>query len=116
MGVENEVDSEQQNSKRADDHLEYVVVEDEAEDAQDEEGHAEDPDDAPFGREVSLGRASVCSAGCRDHCGTRGSTNNGLAVVEIVGALSSINVAHFLEGVDHADVRDKVSLTHSESQ
>ena len=108
LGVHYEINSEQEDSKSADDHLKNVAIEYNSKNTEDKEGHCSYKNDAPLSGEVCLGSASVSSTGSSDGNSANGSTDNGLTVLEVVAffivsdCLYTVRIV--LERVDHANV------------
>ena len=104
LSVHDEVDTEQEDTKSRDHHLEDMAVEEDPEEAEEEESHSGHEDDTPLRSEIGLGRAGVGGACAGDSHGADSCANDWPTVLEVVRAILSVFVAHLLVRVEHADV------------
>ena len=107
LGIHYEVNSKQEDTKSANEHLQNVAIEDNSENTEDEEGHSSDEDDAPLCSEVSLGGASISSTGGSNGNSANSCTDNGLAIFKVVCAVllpEACVLTLVLEGGYHTDV------------
>ena len=118
LGIKDEINAKQHSSYSTEEHMEEVAVEEDREEGQHKEGHAENPDEAPFHGEVDLGGPSVgCDSSHDAHSHGKGDSDRAIAIiVEVTVWLLVFKIRVGIIDKVHAHPGDEVRLAEGENE